>query len=165
MRRCTLRCTPWFRSSAVQRFILLRFLPLLAAFNLLWEVLQLPLHTIWWEASNAEIAFAVVHCTFGYLLIGLSALLIALIVTRAGPLPTWPHLQVAAIVVIVSVGYTIFSEWRNTAVLASWAYSDLMPVVPLLGIGVSPLLQWIVVPTAALVLALRLEKQHDDIER
>jgi hypothetical protein len=39
----------------------------------------------------------------------------------------------------------------NVYVRRSWAYSELMPAVPLAGyrIGLSPLLQWIVVPAAA----------------
>lgn len=147
---------PWLRSSAVWRFIALRFLPLLAAFNLLWETMQLPLYTIWREASTAEMAFAVVHCTLGDVLIGTFALFIALTVMRAGPLvTTWPRFKVAITVIVLSVGYTIFSEWRNTTVLNSWTYSDLMPVVPLLGTGLSPLLQWVVIPFVTLAIALR----------
>ena len=45
--------------------------------------------------------------------------------------------------------YTIFSEWLNTSVRGSWTYSDLMPVVPVIGTGLAPLLQWCVVPTLA----------------
>jgi len=51
--------------------------------------------------------------------------------------------------------YTIFSEWLNIVVRASWAYSPLMPVVHLINIGLSPLLQWIVIPAAALYAARR----------
>jgi hypothetical protein len=55
------------------------------------------------------------------------------------------------------LGYTVVSEWLNIVVRRSWAYSSLMPVVSLFGfgIGLSPLLQWIVVPTLALYAARR----------
>ncbi len=33
------------------------------------------------------------------------------------------------------------SEWLNVLVSQTWACSDLMPVVPVIGIGLSPLLQ------------------------
>lgn len=46
------------------------------------------------------------------------------------------------------LGYTVFSEWLNTSVRASWAYSDLMPVIPVVDLGLSPLAQWIVIPLA-----------------
>ena len=44
---------------------------------------------------------------------------------------------------------------------ASWTYSDLMPVVSIAGlkIGLSPLLQWIVVPGAAFAVMRRISKQ------
>lgn len=37
----------------------------------------------------------------------------------------------------------------------SWAYSDLMPVVPFIETGLSPLLQWLIVSLVALWLARR----------
>jgi hypothetical protein len=46
------------------------------------------------------------------------------------------------------LGYTIFSEWLNIVVRKSWAYSDLMPVIPVIDAGLSPVAQWIVLPLA-----------------
>ena len=42
----------------------------------------------------------------------------------------------------------VFSEWLNVLARQTWAYSDLMPVVPVIDTGLSPLLQWIVIPLA-----------------
>ena len=53
------------------------------------------------------------------------------------------------------LAYTVFSEWLNVEVRRSWAYSDLMPVLPPLGTGLSPVLQWVVIPSAALWMARR----------
>jgi hypothetical protein len=52
---------------------------------------------------------------------------------------------------VFGIGYTVFSEWLNVVIRAAWAYSEWMPVIPLFGhkIGLSPLLQWIVVPAVA----------------
>ena len=132
--------------------------------NLIWEVLHLPLYTIWATGSLREQAFAVVHCTLGDLLIAVSTLPLALIL--AGD-PAWPRGRfwaVATLTIASGVGYTAFSEWLNVVVRASWAYSEWMPVLTLLGqkIGLSPLLQWIVVPTAALAFAKRVA--HEPIE-
>ena len=55
---------------------------------------------------------------------------------------------------LLGVGYTIYSEWVNVSVRASWAYSELMPIVPVIGTGLAPLLQWFVIPTVALWLAV-----------
>ena len=56
----------------------------------------------------------------------------------------------AALTIGCSVAYTAFSESLNISVRGTWAYSDLMPVVPVIGTGLSPLLQWVAVPRPAL---------------
>ena len=47
------------------------------------------------------------------------------------------------------------SHSLNIVIRQSWAYSDLMPVVPVIDTGLSPLLQWIVVPLAGFWFARR----------
>jgi hypothetical protein len=117
--------------------------------NLVWESLQLPLYTLWTTGTRREQAFAVLHCTIGDVMIaGISLLAARALFARA----TWPSTDVARVYaasLAFGVVYTIFSEWLNTSVRGSWAYSDLMPVVPGIGTGLAPLLQWIVVPTLA----------------
>jgi len=129
--------------------LLRRFLLFIAAGNLVWEIAQLPLYTIWYEGTPGEIAFAVAHCTGGDILIAGASLLLALLIAAR---PSWPHetyWRVAALTVAFAVPYTAFSEWLHTEVRGSWAYSELMPVVPVLDAGLSPLAQWIVIPIAA----------------
>ncbi|MBI4194361.1 MAG: hypothetical protein HY526_04705 [Betaproteobacteria bacterium] len=149
---------PWYRSESVWTFIALRFIPLLALFSLSWEAIQLPLYTIWYQAEWADIAYAVVHCTAGDVLIGLFALFTTLVATRAGPIGTWRTAYVAAGTVALTVSYTVFSEWMNTVVHENWTYSSLMPLLPVLGTGLSPLLQWVIVPSLALHMALRVNR-------
>jgi hypothetical protein len=48
--------------------------------------------------------------------------------------------------IALGLAYTIFSEWLNVSVVKSWTYSDLMPLIPPLGTGLTPILQWIIVP-------------------
>lgn len=145
----------WYRDRATWNFIAFRYVPLLGAFNLLWEIAQLPLYTLWERDPPSFIAYAVVHCTLGDVVIGTLALLIALVATRARVVATWRWRQVALFLVIPAVGYTALSEWINTVARGSWAYSALMPVVNLGGfeIGLSPLAQWLVTPPLALWLA------------
>lgn len=147
---------PWYRERSVWRFIALRFAPWLAVLNLLWEIAQLPLYTIWYDAGWDDIVFAVAHCTAGDLLIGTFALMLALTATGSGSLTAWRTVRVAAVTIALSVSYTVFSEWMNTTVHDGWAYSHLMPLLPGLGTGLAPLLQWAVIPPVALYAALRL---------
>ncbi len=102
-----------------------------------------------------EQAFAVLHCTLGDLLIALSALTLALLIFADHAWPMRRFWRAAGAALIFGIGYTIFSEWLNVVVRASWAYSEWMPVVSLFGqtIGLSPLLQWMLVPAAAFGLA------------
>lgn len=145
----------WYEDRVVLRFIALRFAPLLGALNLAWEVAQLPLYMLWQDATPAYRAYAVVHCTLGDVLIGTSALAIALLVTGAGEPRAWRWGALAALTVAIGLGYTVFSEWLNTVVRDGWAYAPAMPTVQIGGleVGLSPLAQWLVVPPLALLLA------------
>ncbi len=123
--------------------------------NLIWETLHLPLYTIWTTASTGQLAFAVLHCTAGDVLIALTALAVAIISVGTKAWPSERHRPVLLVVLIIGIAYTIFSEWLNIVIRASWAYSPLMPVVPFINTGLSPLLQWIVIPVVALHVATR----------
>jgi hypothetical protein len=48
----------------------------------------------------------------------------------------------------VGVAITIVLERLATGVFERWAYSDSMPVVPVLRVGLLPLLQWLIIPPA-----------------
>jgi hypothetical protein len=150
------RAPHWVRDRATWNYIAFRYVPLLGVLNLIWEIAHLPLYTIWNEGSPAFIAFAVIHCTLGDVAIGTLALLIALVATRARAVESWRWRWVAFFLVIPAVGYTALSEWTNTVVRGSWAYTALMPVINLdVEIGLSPLAQWLVIPPVALWLARR----------
>lgn len=126
-----------------------RYVAAVAVGNLLWEYVQLPLYTIWYEGSTMEILFAVAHCTGGDVLIAGTALLGALLIAGDRRWPQARFRAVAAIAILGGLAYTIFSEWLNTEIRGSWAYTEAMPQLPLVGAGIAPLAQWIVVPLIA----------------
>ena len=117
----------------------------------------MPLYTIWTEAQGAYIAFAIVHCTAGDVLIGGAALLLALTLLGERSPAEWRRGRVAALSVFFGAAYTVFSEWMNVIVLRSWAYAPAMPRMQLgaFEIGLTPLAQWLVIPPLALYLASR----------
>lgn len=157
----------WYRDRAALQFIALGYTPWLVLLNLAWEIAQLPLYTLWTEATPGYMAFAVLHCTAGDLLIGTSALALVLTITREQELARWHWARVAALSALAGAAFTAFSEWRNTTVLGSWAYSELMPTLEAAGveIGVSPLAQWIALPPLALYLAIETRRKKDDAVR
>ena len=146
----------WYRDPRSWHFVAVRYLPWLGGFSLLWEVAQLPLYTIW-SAPLPQLAFAVAHCTIGDLLIGVAALLLGFLATGATTFSDCKRGRVIIAVTAVTVAYTIFSEWLNTAVRANWEYSGLMPVLQIgaVWVGLSPVAQWILVPPLAFGLARR----------
>ena len=145
----------WYHDREARSLILLRYLPLLATLNLMWEAAQVPLYSLWKEATPSYIGFSVLHCTAGDVMIGGAALLLAVIIGGERSLAQWRWRRIAVITTLAGTGYTIFSEWMNTTVLQSWAYAEAMPRIGLAGveIGVSPVAQWLVLPTLALYLA------------
>lgn len=128
---------------------LMRYMMVIAVGNTIWEVAQLPLYTLWSTERSGGIAYALLHCTIGDLMIAFLTLTTSLIAVRAWRWPGDRWLAVALLSVMFAVGYTVFSEWLNVEIRKSWAYSELMPIVPILGVGLSPILQWIVVPLLA----------------
>ena len=146
----------WHRDPAAWKFAG-RYLAWLAGLNLVWEIAQLPLYTIWSEAPAGAIAFAVAHCTAGDVLIGAAALMLSLFALRARAVCGWNWTGIGLTAVLVGVGYTAFSEWMNTSIRASWQYSSLMPRIDLgsVSIGLSPLAQWLIVPPLAMWLVAR----------
>ena len=57
-----------------------RYLAASAIGHLAWEIVQLPLYTIWSTGSLREQAFAIAHCTAGDLIITTAAIVAALVV-------------------------------------------------------------------------------------
>ena len=123
--------------------------------HLVWEIAQLPLYTIFWSGTPARNAYAVLHCTAGDMIIASTALIAPLVALGSA---RWPgdrvsYSRIAMFAIALGFAYTVFSEWLNTSVQHAWSYTAAMPVVPPLGIGLAPLLQWVVVPTLAFLVA------------
>lgn len=118
------------------------------ALHLAWEIAQLPFYTLWREGTPTFIAWAVVHCTAGDGLIAVGTYLAAAASARS---VYWPWLAPGrglAVLWASGLAWTAFSEWRHVFKLGSWAYADTMPTIA--GIGLVPLVQWVVVPGLAL---------------
>jgi hypothetical protein len=139
----------WHR--ALRRYVIVSALA-----NLVWEVLHFPLYTFWKTSTWGQIAVDIAHCTAGDVMLASLTLLSALMVLGR---PEWPSLsfaRVGALTLALGVAYTIYSEWINVVVRKSWAYAPSRPVLPPFGTGLSPLLQWLIVPSLALCCASRL---------
>ena len=114
--------------------------------NFVWEMWQIP----FFAATPSDLHWVgVVACTqatFGDAAISLVAFwcVAALARSRWWILDASPS-QVAAFVA-VGVVITIILEALATGPLERWSYAPLMPTLPVLGTGVIPLLQWMLLP-------------------
>jgi hypothetical protein len=139
------------------------YLALSLGLHLVWELVQRPLYTIWTTGTFREKVFAAIHCALGDVIIAGLTLLGGLVVAGSSAWPWQRWRAVFAAALAGGVAYTICSEWLNTTVRQSWAYSPLMPVLPITGTGLAPLLQRIVVPSTALALTRHAQQEsHQD---
>jgi hypothetical protein len=142
--------TAWLRPLRVYVFSL-------TACNLIWEALQLPLYTVWSTASMGELFYDVLHCTVGDTMIASLALFSSILIAGSVTSPRARFTAISVLTVLFGLGYTIYSEWHNTVTTHAWSYAPSMPT--LLGIGVAPVAQWVVVPVLAFRLMQRLLHQ------
>jgi len=63
------------------------------------------------------------------------------------------HLTIYRLSVFILVGIllTIMLEAVSVNLLGRWDYKELMPTLPVLGTGLAPLLQWLVIPLLVLL--------------
>lgn len=125
--------------------------------NLAWEFAHTPFYTIWRTETAGSIAFTVVHCTAGDVMLALGTFAVALLVAGNRDWPVRNFWFVTVLTVLFGVSSTLLLEWLNIVIWKTWAYSSLMPILPVLGFGagLSPLLQWVVIPLVALFCAGR----------
>lgn len=120
--------------------------------NLAWEIAHARLYTIWTEADGLSVAWSLFHCSVGDVLIALAMFALAGLALRRADWPASRPWAGGAMVVIGAMAYTAWSEWHNVYRAGSWGYTASMPLI--FGIGLSPLLQWLLLPPA-MVLAYR----------
>lgn len=117
--------------------------------NFPWEFLQVPFFEGMAEAPHWR---ATVTCALASLGDGLILLIAFLTTSSIWRDRFWfmrPHVRQIISYVLVGVIITSVLEHlvtRSTHPVWSWRYSELMPVVPGLGIGLTPLLQWVLIP-------------------
>lgn len=112
--------------------------------NLTWEIAHVRLYAIWAEADGMTIAWSLLHCSLGDVVIALVMFALAGIALWRSDWPASHPWTGGAIVVIGAIAFTAWSEWYNVYRAGSWGYTARMPTI--FGIGLSPLLQWLILP-------------------
>ena len=143
-------------NSAMSRFVAHAGLwsALAFVFNLTWEIAHVRLYTIWAAADGMGVAWALFHCTLGDVVIALVMFVLAGMMLGRADWPVsrpWPG---GVIVVIGALAFTAWSEWYNVYRAGNWAYTASMPMI--FGIGLSPLMQWLILPPMIVAMHRRL---------
>jgi hypothetical protein len=120
--------------------------------NLPWEVLQAPLFEGMATAPHSAVVGACLQATLGDAVIMLLAHACVTVVTRRRRWVLAPSWREAAGFTAVGVAITAVIERLATRGHwpQSWAYSSAMPLIPGIEIGLSPLLQWMILPPIVL---------------
>jgi hypothetical protein len=119
----------------------------------LWEVAQLPLYTLREDAGGRRVLFYLLHCIAGDIMIATALFISVAAIFRDSSWPTHRPWRAGVIMVAMGLAYTIFSEWYNVYQLRAWSYAASMSLVA--GIGLAPLMQWIVVPVLMIIVIRR----------
>lgn len=123
--------------------------------HFVWEFLQVPTYAGMAEMAHWQGIKLCTSATIGDVGFALTAFWSASLVARTR---SWMSSEaMPPVIVFLSTGIvlTVGFEFYYTQVTHRWTYSDLMPLVPPLGTGLSPLLQWIVIPSIVLWLSRR----------
>ena len=120
--------------------------------SLIWEISHARLYTIWMQADGLRLAWSVFHCSLGDVLIALVTFVLSALALRRFNWPSSRPWAGGAIAVIGAMSFTAWSEVHNVYHTGAWSYTANMPTI--YGVGLSPLLQWLVVPPVV-VLAYR----------
>lgn len=112
--------------------------------NFPWEVAQMPLYVV--EVNWLEFAR---HCIIPSLGDGLIVLLIFSVGWVGRGRPDWtdaPGWVGYALMLITGFAIAVIVEWVALHGLNRWSYTDNMPLMPGLGVGVTPVLQMLILP-------------------
>jgi hypothetical protein len=122
-------------------FLVLSFLA-----HFTWEILQAPLFA---SLGNTDHFVGIAVClkaTFGDLAIALAAFWVAAILAKGRNWYVKASYHILIAFFALGLLATVGLEFLHTQVTGRWAYDDVMPLLPILGTGLSPILQWVFVP-------------------
>lgn len=121
--------------------------------HFVWEMLQVPGFAGMAEADHWDATLFCLRATLGDVLILWVAYAAAGFAVGDGAWIVRWSVRPVGTFVVVGVTITVVLEWLNTAVLDRWAYAQGMPIIA--GVGLAPLLQWLLIPPLVLWLARR----------
>ena len=123
--------------------------------NFVWEIWHFPLFQSMGNLTHFE---ATIHCTLaalGDVVILLVAFWIIALTARSRSWIIHPKtIQVTGFIAI-GIVITVVIEAIAIHVLNRWQYATAMPTLPIIGTGITPIFQWLIIPPIIVSLMLR----------
>lgn len=123
--------------------------------NFPWEFLQVPFFRDMPAMDHWEAVRVCTQVTGGDALIALFGFWVVALCWRSRDWIRRPRAAQVGVFVLVGVLVTIGFEWHATVIAERWTYAEHMPVLPVLGTGLLPLMQWLVLPPLIVWLVYR----------
>lgn len=119
--------------------------------NFFWEVLQTYFYTLKYSSFDMMLRHWL-HCTGGDVVISLGSFYFISLAFRTRK---W-FLRLNRLnffgFIIFGLVWTIISEWVKLYILKTWDYNKIMPIIPWIKVGLTPVLQWMVIPSVVILL-------------
>jgi hypothetical protein len=127
--------------------------------NYLWELAQASLY-VGLEDYNAGVLW---HCFVASLGDGVMVLLIVVVGWISFQRWDWferPGVAGYLLMLIAGLILAVLVEWVGVYRLARWEYTEKMPIIPWIGIGLIPIAQMVILPPVIFRTALRLSSKR-----
>ena len=123
--------------------------------NFLWEMWQVPFFKGLPDLPHWVGIKACTCASVGDTVITIAAFWVVAAVVRSRAWILHPRWRDIVGFTLLGIVTTVVIERESTGPLGRWAYADHMPTLPVLGIGLLPLLQWAVLPPLVLWIVKR----------
>ena len=115
-----------------------------------WEFLQAPLFRSMQDVSHIDGIRICLQATLGDMVIALIAFWVASFLAGTRRWAAQPDRRSITAWLSTGVAITLAIEFYSTEVMVRWAYGSHMLRLPLIGTGIAPVAQWIVLPLLVL---------------
>jgi hypothetical protein len=120
--------------------------------NFFWEVIHTSFYTLK-ESPFKILLSAWLHCAWVDVIITTGAFWLVSLLCRSR---RW-FLRLSQVnflgFILIGLIYTFISEWANVHIFNTWVYNESMPMIPWARVGLTPILQWVIVPSIVILLA------------
>lgn len=123
--------------------------------HFVWEFVQVPAFSGMAEMGHWAAIKLCLSATIGDVGFALTAFWVASLAARSRDWVLEPTRLPLGLFLAMGIMLTIGFEYYYTNVSLRWSYSELMPLVPPFGTGLTPILQWLIIPPLVVWLTRR----------